>query len=111
MTLTIKISHDGLDFYQDSYYYDSIPPGRNISYHYEYHIDNHNTTIVVIASGEELKKCCSILGRDMPFSPSERRLANDPTASPGQLKKLLEKEYTFYGGNAREIVSNWDNWQ
>lgn len=110
MTLTIKISYgDVSPFFQDT-----IAPGRDISDYYKSQMANPNGTIIVIASGEELKKCCSILGRDMPFSPSERRLANDPWSvvfSAEQLKKLLEKEYTFYGGNAREIVSNWDNWQ
>jgi hypothetical protein len=39
------------------------------------------------ADGDELEKCCEILGRNLP----------------------KQRVYTFLGANAQEIARNWDN--
>lgn len=51
-------------------------------------LNNHYTEITEIqADGDELVKCCEILGRNLP----KRRV------------------YTFIGPNAQEIACNWDS--
>lgn len=47
----------------------------------------YNKITEIQADGDELFKCCEILGRNLP-------------------KKRV---YTFLGNNAQEIARNWDN--
>jgi len=48
-------------------------------------IDNYQKVTEVQADGDELERCCDILGRKLPST----------------------RVYTFLGDNAREIALNW----
>ena len=64
---------------------------------YSGHINNDKLTFIlnesyftiaeIQADGDELVKCCDILGRQLPKS----------------------RVYTFLGNNAQEIAKNWDS--
>lgn len=48
---------------------------------------NFNEITEIQADGDELEKCCDILGRNLP----------------------TKRVYTFLGNNAKEIAKNWDD--
>lgn len=120
MALTIKITweSDNKGWYQDDY--DSGV--EKIGNYYDDEVHSNNCNMVVIANGDELRKCCKILGREFPnFNPSLKRTVSFAESNPfltldqfqeaaKAAKEIEEHSHTFFGGAAKEIIYHWNKW-